>query len=380
MQFIQTMDGATNNGSERIYLPKLGGGWRPSTHVGVFDNTQANVPSASPGPAAVVAYGRAYGDDARGWVMYEAGHNLNTGGTVAERVAAQRAFFNFSYFSAANKNAWYDLVLKDIPDVLVANTPYNISFTVPPDVDLDNYSIQWSASCAGSFSSTDQQSVTFTPAANYTNCIITASLLDGCGREIFASEGVYVNDGPLHTSTRLNASYRQAKETIALNWTSLDNQSVQYFEVEKSTDGTRFSLLKRISPGQGSSAIHYTITDEDPHDGVRYYRIKIARTNSRTEYSNVVRVNTLSANSAFQVLPNPSKGSFLLKYHSGGEDEVALHIYDRFGQTVFSRKQKMQNGENNILINPQGYFSPGIYILKLTSKKESFTQKILFSK
>lgn len=49
MQFIGPLDGAMLNGSEQIYLPAIGSGWRPTTRVLVSDTTQANVPGLSPG-------------------------------------------------------------------------------------------------------------------------------------------------------------------------------------------------------------------------------------------------------------------------------------------------------------------------------------------
>ena len=101
MQFMGILDNATASGSEEIYLPKTT--WRASTSVAVYDpnyiNTRPN-PDVSylfpTNPAAAVAYGPAFGN--KGMVMYQGGHNLNNtnnGSTVAERVAAQRAFFNF---------------------------------------------------------------------------------------------------------------------------------------------------------------------------------------------------------------------------------------------------------------------------------------------
>lgn len=99
MQLIGTFDGATANGSEEIYVPKTT--WLPTTSITVYDPDYVNfepnpdtVHAFPSNPAATVAYGPAFGN--AGLVMYEAGHSINSNnGTVAENVAAQRAFFNF---------------------------------------------------------------------------------------------------------------------------------------------------------------------------------------------------------------------------------------------------------------------------------------------
>jgi len=191
MQLRKTLDNATNNGTEKIYLP-AGGSWRASTTLGVYNNVQANIPTLSAGPSAALAYGRAYGDNNRGWVMYEAGHNLNTTGTIAERVAAQRAFFNFSFFTSADKNAPFDITITGVPSQMNVGVPVNLSFTVPGGVNLSKYTIQWSSSLGGTFSpNATQQSVTFTPSSTSGNNIISVTLTDTCNRQVFGSAGSY---------------------------------------------------------------------------------------------------------------------------------------------------------------------------------------------
>ncbi|MDP3928150.1 MAG: hypothetical protein Q8R57_03930, partial [Bacteroidota bacterium] len=101
-QYMGITDGAHLNGSEQVYLPVLGGSWRPTTEIISFDPTQANVPANSPGPAAIIAHGRAFGNSNFGWVMYEAGHSINKA-LLPENIAAQRAFFNFSFQSSIDK-------------------------------------------------------------------------------------------------------------------------------------------------------------------------------------------------------------------------------------------------------------------------------------
>jgi hypothetical protein len=100
-QFMGLTDAAHQNGSEQIYLPKLGGSWRASTNIITYDPTQANVPALSPGQAAVIAEGRAFGNNNYGWVMYEGGHNI--GGTATANIAAQRAFLDWSFRASIDK-------------------------------------------------------------------------------------------------------------------------------------------------------------------------------------------------------------------------------------------------------------------------------------
>src|SRR5262249_51965818 len=95
MQIMNRLDAATQNGSEQIYVP-TSADWRSTTTVAVFDPDHPNNPVGGTSPfndAAVIAYGNAFGDPAKGLVMYEGGHSL--AGSAAANIAAQRAFFNF---------------------------------------------------------------------------------------------------------------------------------------------------------------------------------------------------------------------------------------------------------------------------------------------
>ena len=80
LQIMDPIDGATQNGSEQIYLP--GSSWRPSTKVLAWDPDQPDLVGGSSGDnlslgeAAALAYGRGFGDPTNGLVMYQAGHDF----------------------------------------------------------------------------------------------------------------------------------------------------------------------------------------------------------------------------------------------------------------------------------------------------------------
>ena len=190
MQFMGSLDGATEGGSEQIYLPYPTGSWRPTTTVAVWDPNQSDVLNGdSPGRAAKLAYGHAFGDPERGQVMYEGGHSLLNGST-AERVAAIRAFLNFS-FNAPTKKA--PLLTDNTPIPTLVEGGDSINFDVDASSTAGNtYTFIWSTSCSGgSFVNTvntgNNTTTTFTtiPVTNAETCIITLRVIDLCGRESF---------------------------------------------------------------------------------------------------------------------------------------------------------------------------------------------------
>lgn len=182
MQFMGTVDAAMTNGSEQVYLPKLGGAWRPGTRVSVWDPNNTDVPALSPGEAAIIAYGRAFGDTAKGKVMFQAGHNFDKGNAAA--VAAQRAFFNFSFLCVADKE-----IIGTVtgPIAIVPNGTYTYSLTLPVGLNTSNYTYHWTANCGGTFSDPFSTTTNYTAGAfsSCSDCIIMVTITDGCGREYY---------------------------------------------------------------------------------------------------------------------------------------------------------------------------------------------------
>ena len=216
MQFMGTYDGAQQNGSEQMYMPVAGGMWRATTKIGVYDPTQANVPANSPGPAASTVFGRAFGDNNRGYVMYESGHNL-ANGTVSEQVAAQRAFLNFSFLQSHDKVVVP--IVATIPDTMYSSTGSLITFTLPAPFLVSDYTIQWSAVCGGTFTPNGtQQTVTYTPPSvtTATPCLISVQITDACGRKTTNNKIVTIVCSLTATAAATNPACSGGTGSIAL--------------------------------------------------------------------------------------------------------------------------------------------------------------------
>ena len=196
-QYMGTTDAAQLNGSEQIYIPKqttdVGGAtrWRPNATIIAYDPTQADVPLpnlAAGNVAAVMVYGRGMDDPTRGFVMYEAGHSHNKG-TVAD-VAAQRAFFNFSFFQVQPKAPQLSFTGITGGQTIAGNTTItglNVGATSP--LTGITFTYQWSSSCGGTFSNPTSTTTNFTaPTVGATiSCVLSCVVTDNCGRSSFQS-------------------------------------------------------------------------------------------------------------------------------------------------------------------------------------------------
>ncbi|MDH5373620.1 MAG: DUF11 domain-containing protein, partial [Acidimicrobiia bacterium] len=195
LQFLGTIDSATENGSEQIYLPDDGSAWRPSTTILAWDPDQADLLSeggVSPGEASILLYGRAFGDDTNGLVMYESGHSHDKGSS--SDIAAQRAFLNFNLMTGIDRGI---SVAVDAPETIISGEP------VPVTAEISGghpaYTYDWASSCGGTFAPASgvlndpgTLETMFTAPPGATACTIRVIADDLCSRFSFAADGVQI--------------------------------------------------------------------------------------------------------------------------------------------------------------------------------------------
>jgi hypothetical protein len=194
MQFMGEIDDATDNGSEQIYIP-VSPGWRATTRPGIYDpDNDERISNQVRHRAAVVSWGRGFGDANRGWVLMQGGHDISKK-DKPENVAAQRIFFNLGFRALIGK-AVIPSVTELTPGATIApGEPIALSVTIPPPATENDFTVQWTSSCGGTFSpSSTSFNPTFTPpggSGSYT-CIISATITDPCGRNTFSATAVNV--------------------------------------------------------------------------------------------------------------------------------------------------------------------------------------------
>lgn len=207
-QFLGVTTAATQQGSEQIFIPKVGSYWRPTTQIIQYDSTQTNA-SATNGPATSLAYGPAFGDTTgtNGYVMYQGGHSLNKGSV--DDVAAQRAFFNMVLLTAVDRRPANSLNRSRSPIVKVTEPAAGVTISGGASVPVSgnatggsgSFTYKWTAACydlsgtaisGGTFANDAVASTTFTAptVSGKVNCNMTLTVVDTCGRFSFGVQSV----------------------------------------------------------------------------------------------------------------------------------------------------------------------------------------------
>ena len=331
MQFIGKMDGAFTNGSEQIYVPETAG-WRSSTTQAVYDgdytNTKTHIAYTYPNAASVLVFGPAFGDTTKGKVMYEAGHSLSDG-TTAERVAAQRAYFNFVLMAGVQREI--DLKLASLPDFYVSGATYSLSATstggTPP------YTYLWSCDNGGTFSSATTNPTNYTAPLTTTPVIIKLKVTDACGRVNFANVK-WGNPLPIEL---LSFDAKANNDYVNIAWTTLSETNNDYFTVEKSKDVNTFEMvINTAGAGNSNTLLNYSAKDNEPFSGVSYYRLKQTDFDGKFSYSDIVKVD-FEKSIDVTIYPNPFSTYAAITINDASQmNNYELRIFNVLGTEVWN--------------------------------------------
>ncbi len=156
--------------------------------------------------------------------------------------------------------------------------------------------------------------------------------------------------------------------SVALRWETAREESVAFYEVERSYDGFHFEHLARVIAGNSLAGRHYTYTDEHPADGRNFYRLKMTDSDGSFVYSPLVAAEIRNGR-LFSVFPNPA-GDFITV--SAPVKDAFVTVMSPDGRRVF--KLRLQSGNEKI---PVDQLPAGVYILRIEGEAYSQTTRFV---
>lgn len=145
---------------------------------------------------------------------------------------------------------------------------------------------------------------------------------------------------------------------IDLEWTTLMEENMNDYDVERSSDGKNFQAIAKVNSINAQAEWSYTFIDNSPEIGRNYYRLKMNDWNNNEEFSQVIEVNFLESHAPFSVII--SKDNVLLKSNS---DMVGqrVSICNTSGQLLFDKIMTLQANSYEIISGD--LFPFGLYFL-----------------
>ncbi len=176
--------------------------------------------------------------------------------------------------------------------------------------------------------------------------------------------GFYIHTTVLNAPLSIKLSDIAAQNLGAANridWKSSSEEPGDTYILQRSADGRTFSQLATV-PAKGKAS-SYSYRDEQPYNGINYYRILLRDVAGNMAYSKVVSA-TVQQGTGFDitVAPNPAHSSITVRSMGTEQANANISISDMTGRVLL---QQQTGGSSTVL--DISALPEGIYMLRYSS-------------
>ena len=160
-------------------------------------------------------------------------------------------------------------------------------------------------------------------------------------------------------------------DKVMVIWATAAEINNNYFEVLRSNDGVNFEVIGTVQ-GNGNSnvLINYQFADQNPENGMNFYRLRQVDFDGTTTLTEIVEVN--AGNQAqISLYPNPANTNDQIQIRSDVDAPMTVEVYSMAGQLV--SQASSNNGSLSLAANQ---LAKGMYVLRIFQNTNITTQKL----
>lgn len=209
------------------------------------------------------------------------------------------------------------------------------------------------------------------PTDQINTTLKTARITNQTGFGVFAFTAA--GEGGLLPIVLASFQAKAIKNYVELDWTTLTESNNDYFNIDKSVDGTTFETIATIKgAGNSNKLLSYLSKDMFPNNGINYYRLKQTDYDGNFSYSKIV---TAFFNSEFGsiIITPKSQGMAVCSATLASASKISISVYNNFGQLLNTYDFTGNKGVNNFELSDLPINQ--IMIIKITNSQESKSMK-----
>jgi hypothetical protein len=174
--------------------------------------------------------------------------------------------------------------------------------------------------------------------------------------------------GPL-PATFLSNSASYQKGSGIVKWSTTAEINVAAFEVQRSTDGSNYTALGKITPHNNpANTYDYLFEDAQPLKGANYYRIAILDIDGKVQYSPILKITV--GNGKLQLTKiSHQPNQLILELQSNETQTAELQMLNSTGALVYKQIKRIESGTVTLNITT-ATLSKGVCYLRLISNKQ----------
>jgi len=239
----------------------------------------------------------------------------------------------------------------------------------------------WSTSDGHIDSYNSPTSITVNTPGTY---VVAQRLQSGC--PVYATDTVVITSNPSCFILQNPADFkgRFSHGQVLLNWSTPSNKEINYFEIERASDGLNFSSLGRINPQATSGDMaNYNLTDNVNllTNPFIYYRLKTISYNGQIAYSKIIKLYIgENQEETISISPNPVRDVMHVNIFSSNRGSAELSIYDVAGRCMMSLPVSIQKENTVVEIKDFQSWPRGIYSVKVSLGNSLFIKRMVLIK
>jgi hypothetical protein len=196
----------------------------------------------------------------------------------------------------------------------------------------------------------------------------------GCGNDFAIDDIKFAtcpSGGPLPVEF-LSISAVQKGGGVAVNWSTASESNNKYFDVEKSIDGSTFTVVNSVNAaGNSSTTKNYSSYDAKPVAGYNYYRIKQVDNDGHYKYSSIVKVKINIQKTGVTVLTNPFVNQITVDFLSNSNQSVKVRLTDISGKIIATEKWQIAKGSTRLNLDNVSNIQRGFYIFTVVDDNDN---------
>ncbi len=163
---------------------------------------------------------------------------------------------------------------------------------------------------------------------------------------------------------------------IELSWSTASEVNNAFFTVERSVDALTFYSVLEVAGAENSNELHtYSVIDNEPINGVSYYRLKQTDFDGTFKHSKIVAITDGTPQAALKVAQVSPKEAKIL-YRLAETEEGILSLYDSKGVQLWSRSVTGNAAFSEQIVSlPQSV--SGFYVVSLQSAGGVIMKKLI---
>lgn len=147
-----------------------------------------------------------------------------------------------------------------------------------------------------------------------------------------------------------------ANALVRLSWRNQKSWEADFIEIDRSADGVEWNRIGKVNSKTSS------FLDNDPLEGLAYYRLKVVSSRGSIDYSSIVSI-VLNRKEIMQIFPNPVAETLHVQFKDLNllPKEFQLQIFADNGQLI----KEFQEKRRSLISLPVEELEAGVYFLQL---------------